>query len=167
MKNYLINWLLFILPGSRFFALKRQLMRLLGAKVGQNVRVMNIKIQAVNLEVGNNTFIGQETLITGGKSLVIIGANCDISSRVSIVTGTHMIGNNERAAGEGYSKDIIIEDGVWIGFGVIVLPGVKIGKKSIIGAGSVVNRDIPPFCIAVGNPCKPIKFWNFENQIYE
>lgn len=152
MKYYIINLILMYLPGSRFFALKRQLMRLLGAKVGQNVRVMNIKIQAVNLDVGNNTFIGEETFITGGKSSVIIGANCDISSRVSIVTGTHKIGNIEHAAGEGYSKDIIIEDGVWIGFGVIILPGVTIGKGSIIAAGSVVVNNIPSGVMAAGVP---------------
>ena len=52
-----------------------------------------------------------------------------------------------------------IKDGAWIGGGVIILPGVTIGKNSIIGAGSVVSRSIPDNCIAVGNPCKPIKFF--------
>ena len=52
-----------------------------------------------------------------------------------------------------------IKDGAWVGGGVIILPGVTIGKNSIIGAGSVVSRSIPDNCVAVGNPCKPIKFF--------
>ena len=58
---------------------------------------------------------------------------------------------------EHHSKDITIGDGVWIGAGVIVLPGVKIGDRSVIGAGAVVTRDIPSESIAVGVPARVIK----------
>ena len=54
-------------------------------------------------------------------------------------------------------RPIVIEDDVWIGFGVIVLKGVRIGQSSVIGAGSVVTRDIPPFCVAAGNPARVIR----------
>jgi len=75
--------------------------------------------------------------------------------------GSHEIAiESERSAGIGFSKSIIIDDGVWIGFGATVLPGVKIGKNSIIGAGSIVNKTIPPYTIAAGNPCKIIKQYN-------
>ncbi|PRR81759.1 acyltransferase [Clostridium vincentii] len=63
-------------------------------------------------------------------------------------------------------KDITIGNGVWIGEKVCVLPGVSIGNKVIIGAGSVVTKDIPDYCIAVGNPAKVIKIWNFEIGIW-
>ena len=56
-----------------------------------------------------------------------------------------------------YSKPITIEDNVWIGGGAILLPGVTIGKNSVIGAGSIVTRSIPENCVAVGNPCRVIK----------
>lgn len=57
-----------------------------------------------------------------------------------------------------YSKGpVIIEDNVWIGDKAIILPNVTIGKGSIIGAGAVVTKDIPPYCIAVGNPAKVIR----------
>ena len=154
MKSYLINSIFSFLPNSRFFSFKRLLLKFRGDIIGQNVRLMKIKVQGVILEIGNNTFIGDETIITGGKSKVIIGANCDISSRVNIVTGTHKLGNIEQAAGEGYSRDITIEDGVWIGFGATILPGVIIGKGSIIAAGSVVTRDIPSGVLAAGVPAK-------------
>jgi maltose O-acetyltransferase len=100
-------------------------------------------------------------LIVGGVSIVSIGADVDIAPRVTIVTGSHntdMIG--KRSAGKGYSENIIIEDGVWIGAGTTILGGITIGKKAIIGAGSVVSRSIPPAVIAVGNPCRPIKRWD-------
>jgi maltose O-acetyltransferase len=113
---------------------------------------MRIRVEGVKLKIGNNTFIGDETLIAGGKSIVTIGENCDISSRVNIITGTHKIGNIEHAAGEGYSENIIIKDGVWIGVGATILHGVTIGKGSIIAAGSVVTKNIPSGVLAAGVP---------------
>jgi maltose O-acetyltransferase len=163
MIQYLINILFIFLPGSRFFAFKRFLLFITGVKVGKNVRVMRIRIEGIKLNIGENTYIGDETIITGGESNVTIGKNCDISSRVSIVTGNHKIGNIEHAAGIGYSEDIVIGDGVWIGYGVIILSGVTIGKGSIIGAGSVVTTDIPSGVMAAGVPAK-VKKVLFENS---
>lgn len=57
-----------------------------------------------------------------------------------------------------FSEPVTIGDGAWIGGGVIILPGVTIGENSVIGAGSVVTRSIPANCVAVGNPCKPIRY---------
>lgn len=97
-----------------------------------------------------------------------IGKNVDIAPRVCIVSGSHnidMIGDH--SAGPGSGGNIVIEDGVWVGANSTILPGVTIGKKSIIGAGSIVIKDIPSYCIAVGNPCKPIKKWNFETHSFE
>ena len=54
---------------------------------------------------------------------------------------------------------ITIKDGAHIGIGSIIMPGVTIGEGAVIGAGSVVTRDIPPYCVAVGSPCKPIKYF--------
>ncbi|SDJ35077.1 LbetaH domain-containing protein [Chryseobacterium jejuense] len=66
-----------------------------------------------------------------------------------------------------YSKPIIIEDNVWLGEFVSVLPGVTIGKGTIVGANSVVSKNLPPNVIAVGTPAKPIKKYNFEFQRWE
>jgi len=68
-------------------------------------------------------------------------------------------------------KDIIklitIEDEVWIGANCVITIGVTIGKHSIVGAGSVVTKDIPPYCIAVGNPARVIKKYNSETAAWE
>lgn len=159
MKYYIVNLLIFFLPASRCFALKRCLLRFCGAKIGLNVRLMRIRVQGIQLIIGNNTFIGDESLIMGTvNTKVIIGKNCDISSRVNLITGTHHLGTIEQAAGEGYGEDIIIEDGVWIGFGAIILPGVKIGKGSIVAAGSVVNTSVPDGVLVAGVPAKIKKY---------
>lgn len=156
---YFVNALNNILPGSRFFSIKRFLYRKAGVVIGENVRLMDCKIMKKGrVVIGRNTFIGSQSVITGGVSDVIIGDYCDISSYVRITTGTHEIDvEGVRVAGKGLSKRVLIGDGVWIGMGVIILPGVKIGKKTVIGAGSVVVHDIPAYTVAVGVPCKPIK----------
>jgi galactoside O-acetyltransferase len=56
-----------------------------------------------------------------------------------------------------YNKDVHIEAGVWVGSGAVILPGVTIGENAVIGAGSVVTRDIPANVVAVGNPCRVIR----------
>lgn len=64
-------------------------------------------------------------------------------------------------------KSVKIEDNVWLGEFVSVLPGVTIGKGTIVGANSVVSKSLPPYVIAVGSPAKPIKFYNFDTQKWE
>jgi maltose O-acetyltransferase len=160
MKFYIVNLILFFLPVSRCFAFKRALLRFAGVQVGKNVRVMRIRVQGVGLSIGEDSFIGDDTLIMGGTSHISIGKNCDISSRVNIISGTHAIGTIERAAGEGYAKDITIEDGVWVGFGATILAGVTIGKGSVIAAGSLVNKSIPSGVLAAGMPA------NVKRELY-
>lgn len=63
----------------------------------------------------------------------------------------------QRAAGLEYTHPVTIGDNVWIAAGAQVLPGVTIGEGSVIGAGSVVTRDVPPYSLAVGNPCRVIR----------
>lgn len=107
------------------------------------------------LAIGADTFIGHDVLIAGGDASIIIGSYCDIAPRVSIISGSHEIARvGPRAAGRGQSKPIVIEDGVWIGAGSTILGGVRIGRRSVIGAGSVVVRDIPPNSVALGSPCR-------------
>lgn len=170
LKRIVANFLLHFMPCIKFAKVNAFLFRMKGYDINLSTKIFSTAqiLGDIYVGIGKNTFIGHETLIMGGTSKIIIGSNCDISSRVNIISGTHDYDMyNERSAGIGTGKDIIIEDGVWIGFGVMVLPGVTIGKKSIIGAGSVVIKDIPPYCIAVGNPCKPIKKWNFEKCVFE
>lgn len=155
MKYQVLNLVFKILPLSRFYPFKRFLLRLFGVKIGKLSRVMFIQVQGVSLKIGNDTFIGDGTVFKGGiESSVTIGNSCDISSNVNFITGTHEIGTVERAAGKGYSKDIVVEDGVWIGFGATILGGVLLGKGCIVAAGSVVTESIPSGVLVAGVPAK-------------
>jgi maltose O-acetyltransferase len=88
---------------------------------------------------------------------VHIGKRVQIGSNVQIITATHPLDAKLRTLGPELAYEISIGNQVWIGSGVIILPGVTIGSDSIIGAGSVVTKDIPAKVVAVGNPCQIAK----------
>jgi maltose O-acetyltransferase len=76
---------------------------------------------------------------------------------VQIYAATHPLDHKERTSGLEFGKPVIIGDDVWIGGSAIICPGVSIGEKCVIGAGSVVTKDIPAGVFAAGNPCKVIR----------
>ena len=86
-----------------------------------------------------------------------IGNNVFIAPNVGIYTAGHPLDARERARGLEYAYPVSIGDDVWIGAGVSILPGVCIGARSVIGAGSVVTKDIPEDVLAFGNPCRIVK----------
>ena len=87
---------------------------------------------------------------------VKIGDYTMFGPAVQIYTATHPLNAAERRKAE-YAKPIEIGSDCWIGGGAVILPGVKIGAKSVIGAGSVVTRDVPAGVIAAGNPCRVLR----------
>lgn len=124
-------------------------------------------------KIGNNVKIDVPFYCDYGQH-ISIGNNVLIASNVQIYTATHPVNisdrlldnwsyNNPHAFFNTYALPVTIEDNVWIGGSVIILPGVTIGKNSVIGAGSVVNKSIPPNSLAVGNPCKIIRKINNKN----
>ncbi|MBY6211893.1 sugar O-acetyltransferase [Microbulbifer agarilyticus] len=108
-----------------------------------------------NIRLGNN-FYSNHHLTILDVCRVYIGDNVLIGPHVMISTATHPINAFERRTTE-CGKPISIGSDVWIGGNASILPGVSIGNNSVIGAGSVVNKDIPDNCVAVGNPCKVAK----------
>ena len=109
-----------------------------------------------NVTVGDNFFMNVNgRLMDSGK--ITIGNNVFIAPDVCIITEEHAMDAAQRAAGLEYTHPVTIGDNVWIGAGALVLPGVTIGEGSVIGAGSVVTRDVPPYSLAVGNPCRVIR----------
>ena len=64
-------------------------------------------------------------------------------------------------------KDVYVGDGTWIGEKVIILPGTSVGKKCVIGAGSIITKDVPDYCMAVGNPARVIKKYNTDTGVWE
>ena len=87
-------------------------------------------------------------------SLVIIGNRVQIGTGVSIFSAGHDTSVLSRRKFVEFGHPVFIEDDCWIGGNVIILPGVRIGQGSTIGAGSVVTKDVPPFSVAVGSPCR-------------
>lgn len=127
-----------------------------------------------HISIGNNAIININcTFVDCNK--IEIGNNILIASNVQIYTATHPTAVNERLVENWninsdkpyfrtYAQPVKIEDNVWIGGGVIILPGVTIGKNSVIGAGSIVVKSIPANSVAVGNPCKVIKTINSKSE---
>lgn len=109
-----------------------------------------------NIEVGEN-FYANYNLVILDVGKVRIGKNVMFAPNVSIYTAGHPVHPDSRNSGYEYGIDITIGDNVWIGGNVCVLPGVKLGDNVVIGAGSVVTKDLPDNVIAVGNPCRIIR----------
>jgi len=112
--------------------------------------------------IGRNCFFNHNVILNGGKSdaILTIGNHVHIGPNVSIYAYNHKFTDRESLfEQQGYTdRDVNINDDVWIGSNVVVLPGVNIGKGTIVGAGSVVTKDLPEYSICVGNPAKPIRY---------
>jgi acetyltransferase-like isoleucine patch superfamily enzyme len=129
----------------------------LGEGVSLNGTVVPIELVTYTLgriEIGNHTFINYGSSIAARAS-VKIGANCLLGHY------TFVMDNNQhdivRHTELPQSDPVIIEDHVWIGSKAVILPGVRIGSRAVIGAGSIVTKDIPPRCVAAGNPARVIR----------
>jgi len=116
-------------------------------------------------DYGEHLTIGERTFANVGLVAldvlpITIGDDVQIGPNVQLLTPTHPIQPEPRRAKWEAGKPIAIGDNVWLGGGVIVLPGVTIGENTVVGAGSVVSRDLPAGVVAVGNPAKVIRSIN-------
>lgn len=120
-----------------------------------------------SIQIGNNVCFGDNVKVLSG-SLVKIEDNCTIAGNVFISSENHGLNPLTESFNDNDLEcdDVVIKQGAWLGEKVIILPGVSIGEKTIVGAGSVVTKSIPDYCIAVGNPAKVIKKWDFEKKEY-
>ena len=112
---------------------------------------------AKQLRIGNYVRINENSFLRGA---ITIGDYCMIAPNVSIYTRTHVYDNPDIPvvlSGEIDFKEVILEEDVWIGRNVVILPGIHIGKGSIIGANSVVTKNIEPYSIVGGVPAKLIR----------
>lgn len=113
-------------------------------------------------DYGYQTSIGARTFINWGLicldvGRVTIGEDAQIGPNVQLLTGTHPLEPEPRRAKWESSEPITIGDNVWLGGGVIVCPGVRIGENTVVGAGSVVTRDLPANVVAVGSPARVVR----------
>lgn len=137
---------------------RRDIIKRLFGSIGENFTIEpNIMCDyGYNISVGENFFINYNSVFLD-TALISIGDNAYIGPNCSFYTACHPIDPIERNKGLEYSKPITIGDNVWLGGNVTVLAGVKIGDNVVIGAGSVVTKNIPSNCVAYGNPCKKVK----------
>jgi len=113
--------------------------------------------------IGNRCLIGLSNTIIGP---VKIGDNVNTAQQITISGLNHNFENisipiNRQGAN---TKQVTLEEDIWIGANCVILQGVTIGKHCIVGAGSIVTHSIPPYSVAVGNPAKVVRTYDFKNE---
>jgi maltose O-acetyltransferase len=136
---------------------RREILRALFGKGGDTVWMQPPFFcdYGTNIELGERVFFNFNCIVLD-VCRVTIGSYTLFGPAVQIYTPMHPMNADERRR-EEFGKPIEIGSDVWVGGGAIILPGVTIGSKTVIGAGSVVTRDIPAGVLAVGNPCRVIR----------
>ena len=136
---------------------RRILGELLGALgEGSEIRPPLYCDYGYNLRVGERTFVNFG-LVALDVAPITIGDDVQIGPNVQLLTPTHPLEAEPRRAKWESARPIAIGDNVWLGGGVIVLPGVSIGENTVVGAGAVVTRDLPADVVAVGNPARVVR----------
>ena len=105
------------------------------------------------IAIGAETFVNFNCVMLDGAPIEI-GDQCLLASGVQLITATHPLDPGKRRAAWEQALPIVVADGVWLGAGAIVCPGVSIGENTVVGAGSVVTRDLPAGVVAYGNPAR-------------
>jgi maltose O-acetyltransferase len=142
----------------RDFDERRRLLGELLGEVGEGVEIR----PPLRVDYGSHIRIGARTFANFGLvaldvAAITIGADVQIGTNVQLLTPTHPVEPGPRRDKWEAAEPIVIGDNVWLGSGAIILPGVTIGENSVVGAGSVVTRDLPANVVAVGNPARIIR----------
>lgn len=145
------------LPPSKAEERKEAIRNLLG-RTGEKFEIRSPFFcdYGYNIEIGENFFMNMNCVILDGAK-VTFGDNVFVAPGCGFYTAGHPLDAEQRNKGLEYARPIKVGSNVWIGGNVCVLPGVTIGDNSVIGAGSVVTRDIPSGVVAAGNPCQVIR----------
>lgn len=147
---------------------KQKILRELFAEMGENAYIQapyHAMWGGHHVHLGKNVYINFNcTFIDDAQ--IFIGDDTMIAPNVTIITASHPVSPTLRTKGYGYNKPVYIGKNVWIASNVTILPGVQIGDHAIIGAGSVVNRNIPSNVIAFGNPIKVQRKITPDDDIY-
>jgi putative colanic acid biosynthesis acetyltransferase WcaF len=152
---YYVNIVFFISPLNPISSLKVFLLRLFGAKIGVGVVLkpsINIKYPW-KLQIGNHTWVGEKSWIDN-LAPVTIGSNCCISQGAMLLCGNH---NFAKPTFDLITREIVLEDGAWVGAYSVVCPGVKCASHSVLAVGSVATRNLEPYAIYQGNPAMKVK----------
>ncbi|MDR2430797.1 MAG: sugar O-acetyltransferase [Candidatus Margulisbacteria bacterium] len=154
---------------------RAKLLQKLFGRAGQNIYIeppFHCDYGA-QISVGDNFYANVNCVILD-VCAVAIGNDVFLGPNAGLYTAAHPLDAAVRAARLEYGRPIAIGDGVWLGGGAIVLPGVTIGENTVIGAGSVVTKNMPAGVVAAGNPCRALRrltardrqFWAKQKQAY-
>lgn len=131
--------------------------RLLGSiGAGTELNVPFLCDYGSNIRIGRNGFVNYDCVFLD-CNLITIGDNAQIGPGVHIYTALHPLGPETRRSGLEAARPVTIGNNVWLGGRSVILPGVTIGDDSVIGAGAIVTRDVPPGVVVVGNPARVVK----------
>lgn len=141
----------------------KEVRRMLGEIIGQEVDASITLLPPFYVDYGKHIKIGKGCFIQQcctffGRGGITLGNDVLVGPKVNIITINHDPDPENRSA--TYGRPVVIEDKVWIGINATILPGVKIGYGAIIGANSVVTKDVPPMTVVAGNPARIIKTLN-------
>ncbi len=127
--------------------------------IGDNFYIGRYSQIECDTEIGNNVLFGNNVALVGkyDHHYELVGVPIRLASQI----------RNQNYSWKGLNSKVIIEDDVWVGYGSIIMSGIKIGGGSIIAAGSVVTKDVESYAIVGGNPAKFIKYRFNENEIIE
>lgn len=141
---------------SDFAGISEVVKELLGKSEGAFINPPFYCDYGKHIEVGKSFFANYNcTLLDVAK--IKIGDNCQMAPNVAIYTAGHPVHPDTRNTAYEYGIEVTIGDNVWIGGNTVICPGVHIGSNTVIGAGSVVTKDIPEWVVAAGNPCRVIR----------
>lgn len=138
---------------------RTNLLKEMFAEIGENCYIeppFHANFGGHHCHFGKNVYANYN-LTAVDDTHIYVGDNTMIAPNVILASAAHLLDPEERRKGYQYNQPVHIGKNCWLGAGVIVVPGVSIGDDTVIGAGSVVTKDIPSGVVAVGNPCRVIK----------
>lgn len=147
---------------------RKELLKNMFAEIGENCYIeppLHANWGGKNVHFGNGVYANFNLTLVDDCD-IFVGDNVMFAPNVTITTGTHPIHPILRSKKAQYNLPVHIGNNVWIGAGVTILPGVKIGDNTVIGAGSVVTKDIPANVVAIGSPCKVFRDINENDMKY-
>lgn len=153
--RHFANFLYLILPPTQLFGLRHILLRMSGIGIPSSARFCGRGwiYGRGKVVIGSETWLSPGVIIhTHADADIVIGDRCDIGHGVEFIPGGHEIGDHSRRAGHGTAYPITVGDGCWIGAKSVILGGVTIGAGSVVAAGSLVRRDVPPNTLVAGVP---------------
>jgi maltose O-acetyltransferase len=158
----LLNAALFFCPHFCLNLLRTGLYRLAGVRIGPDTVIYGSMELSGEGRFWERLTIGSSCQITAPlyvdlNDSITIGDRVALGHHVKLVTSNHKYGSAHRRCGESLTGPIVIDDAAWIGAGAIILPGVTIGQASVVGAGSVVTRSVPPNTLVAGAPARPVR----------